>query len=138
MQVKQDSTFCIDPEFAFYGPMGFDTGAFLANMLLSYFSHAANKGDEYAEWVLEQTIIYYETFETLFLQLWNDAHAAGKVGDLYPTNQFQGDVLVAAQKSYMAELWRDTRGFAGMKMIRRIVGTLRSQHIILYQSAYQT
>lgn len=36
--VTHDSTQVIDPEFAFYGPMGFDIGAFLANLILSYFS----------------------------------------------------------------------------------------------------
>jgi 5-methylthioribose kinase len=28
----------IDPEFAFYGPMGFDLGAILANFFLAYLS----------------------------------------------------------------------------------------------------
>lgn len=36
--VTPDSTHVIDPEFAFYGPMGFDVGAFLGNLFLSFFS----------------------------------------------------------------------------------------------------
>jgi hypothetical protein len=45
----------IDPEFAFYGPMGFEIGALLANFLLSYFSQPGhNNGDGYADWVLQQ------------------------------------------------------------------------------------
>ena len=31
----ESTTFVIDHEFAFYGPMGFDVGAFLANLLLA-------------------------------------------------------------------------------------------------------
>jgi 5-methylthioribose kinase len=34
-QAKEGSTFVFDAEFAFYGPMGFDIGAFVANLVLS-------------------------------------------------------------------------------------------------------
>lgn len=46
--VTQDSTKCIDPEFGFYGPMGFDVGAFLGNLILAYISqdgHATAQDD---------------------------------------------------------------------------------------------
>ncbi|MFP3340817.1 phosphotransferase, partial [Micrococcus sp. SIMBA_131] len=33
--VTEGSTKVIDPEFAFYGPAGFDVGAFIANITLS-------------------------------------------------------------------------------------------------------
>jgi 5-methylthioribose kinase len=67
-------TFVIDPEFAFYGPMGFDTGAFIANLFLSYVSQSGhnNNGEAYADWVLEQIIVFWTTFETEFLKLWNN------------------------------------------------------------------
>ena len=48
VMVTHDSTQVIDPEFAFYGPMGFDIGAFLANLILAYFSqdgHADDRND---------------------------------------------------------------------------------------------
>lgn len=38
IMVSSESTKVIDPEFAFYGPIGFDLGAFIANLLLSFFS----------------------------------------------------------------------------------------------------
>ncbi|GKB47657.1 methylthioribose kinase, partial [Tanacetum coccineum] len=47
--VTQDSTQVIDPEFAFYGPMGFDIGAFLGNLILAYFAqdrHADRGNDQ--------------------------------------------------------------------------------------------
>jgi 5-methylthioribose kinase len=46
--VTPDSTQVIDPEFAFYGPMGFDIGAFLGNLILAYFAqdgHADQAND---------------------------------------------------------------------------------------------
>ncbi|KAM0923682.1 hypothetical protein ACQ4PT_005362 [Festuca glaucescens] len=38
IMVTTDSTQVIDPEFAFYGPMGYDIGAFLGNLILAYFA----------------------------------------------------------------------------------------------------
>lgn len=46
--VTQDSTQVIDPEFSFYGPMGFDIGAYIGNLILAYFSqdgHADQAND---------------------------------------------------------------------------------------------
>jgi 5-methylthioribose kinase len=45
----------IDPEFAFYGPMGFEVGALLANVFLAYFAQPGHaNGPQYAAWLLEQ------------------------------------------------------------------------------------
>ena len=38
VMVTEDLTVVIDPEFAFYGPMGFDIGCFLGELLLAFFS----------------------------------------------------------------------------------------------------
>lgn len=38
MMVTRESTQVIDSEFAFYGPMGYDVGAFLGNLILAYFA----------------------------------------------------------------------------------------------------
>ena len=46
--VTPTDTKVIDPEFAVYGPIGFDPGAFMANLLLAYLAqdgHAAHAGD---------------------------------------------------------------------------------------------
>jgi len=48
VMVTRESTQVIDPEFAFYGPMGFDIGAFLGNLILAFFSqdgHADQAND---------------------------------------------------------------------------------------------
>lgn len=123
VMVMENSTFVIDPEFAFYGPMGFDLGAFISNLLLNYFSHESKgtaAGTEYAEWILSQAIVFYETFQKDFLSLWNAAVAKGHHGEL--NSQCTGEAFHNIQKSYMQRLFADTLGFTGMKMIRRIVG----------------
>ena len=43
IMVTATETKVIDPEFAFYGPMGFDIGAVIGNLLLAYFARPAMK-----------------------------------------------------------------------------------------------
>lgn len=60
--VTFESTQVIDPEFAFYGPMGFDVGAFLGNLILAYFSqdgHADGKNDRKVCLIYNWSLIHY-------------------------------------------------------------------------------
>ncbi|MCH93396.1 methylthioribose kinase-like, partial [Trifolium medium] len=53
VMVTRESTQVIDPEFAFYGPIGFDIGAFLGNLILAYYSqdgHADQANDRKSNW----------------------------------------------------------------------------------------
>ena len=72
-----EDTKIIDSEFAFYGPMGFDIGALLANLLISFFSqdgHDVKKGDgeKYKIWILESINKVWNNFELKFLNLWKE------------------------------------------------------------------
>eukprot|EP00611_Tribonema_gayanum_P011956 TRINITY_DN2240_c0_g1_i2.p1 TRINITY_DN2240_c0_g1~~TRINITY_DN2240_c0_g1_i2.p1 ORF type:complete len:826 (-),score=232.08 TRINITY_DN2240_c0_g1_i2:415-2892(-) len=126
IMAKDGSTFCIDPEFAFYGPMGFDTGAIIANLLLAYCSQpghatAAEPRAAYADWILDQMVALHTGFEKEFLALWSDE--ANRKGDHTPQGHFAaGAELGLAQAQFMGRLFSDTLGFAGAKMIRRIIG----------------
>ncbi|GAB2218154.1 hypothetical protein Droror1_Dr00001372 [Drosera rotundifolia] len=126
VMVTQDSTQVIDPEFAFYGPMGFDIGAFLGNLILAFFSqdgHASKENDRknYKSWILETIQDTWNLFERKFLALW-DENKDGK-GDAYlPQIYDNPDVWLLVQKKYMEELFHDSLGFGAAKMIRRIVG----------------
>lgn len=113
--VTPESTKVIDPEFAFYGPMGFDIGAVLANLLLHYVSlsgriqNMSSRQDREAE-LLQMVQDVWTEFETRFRALW--------VSDLVdPMAKTPG-----YQHLYVQQLFRDTVGFAGAKMVRRIVG----------------
>jgi 5-methylthioribose kinase len=133
----EGSTYVIDPEFAFYGPIGFDVGAMLANLFLAYFSQFghglqsnADRSD-YAEFILIQLVTFYEQFEAGFLQLWsNNTHGADSitrnVGDMFPVSLFEhGDgttCLAQAQAAYKRKIFVESLGFAGCKMLRRVVG----------------
>jgi 5-methylthioribose kinase len=127
VMVTESNTRVIDPEFAFYGPIGFDLGAFLGNLLLSWYSqpgHATEQDDRlaYQDWILEQVEIFWASFRSNFLSLWaENAH-----GDVLSTSMFarpeEASTLEAARHEFLNRLFTDMLGFGACKMIRRIVG----------------
>ena len=121
------NTRVIDPEFAFVGPMGFDVGAIIANLLLNYFcqiGHECNgeSRDEYRDWVLKTVEQVWTGFRRKFVKLWE---SEGK-GDGFPrvlySNPGEATVLAREREEFMDRLFQDTLGFAAAKMIRRLVG----------------
>ena len=128
VMVKEGSTFVIDPEFAFYGPMGFDIGAILANIALAYFAQTAydsyGSREDYQAWLLTQMIALHKGFENKFIALWNDSISdASTDSEMFRKTIFNDtESIKSAQTRFMGQLWADTIGFMGMKMIRRIVG----------------
>uniref|UniRef100_A0A0D3G1G9 S-methyl-5-thioribose kinase n=1 Tax=Oryza barthii TaxID=65489 RepID=A0A0D3G1G9_9ORYZ len=126
IMVTPDSTQVIDPEFAFYGPMGYDIGAFLGNLILAYFSqdgHAdqANDRKAYKKWILKTIEDSWNLFHKKFVELWNK-HKDGNGEAYLPPIYNSSELLRLAQKKYMTSLFHDSLGFGSAKMIRRIVG----------------
>ncbi|CAO2814896.1 unnamed protein product [Amaranthus hypochondriacus] len=126
VMVTQDSTQVIDPEFAFYGPMGFDIGAFLGNLILAFFAqdgHANQENDRkvYKKWILRVLADTWNLFHKKFVSLW-DENKDGP-GEAYLPHIYNNpDVLQLVQEKYMQDLFHDSLGFGSAKMIRRIVG----------------
>jgi 5-methylthioribose kinase len=127
IMVTESQTRVIDPEFAFYGPMGFDVGAIIANLLMAWFASAGHErapGERRAfeNWVLETVETVWREFARKFLDLWR----ANATGDAYPAALFAGEKgaarLEAERQAYAARLFGDTVGFAAAKIIRRIFG----------------
>jgi 5-methylthioribose kinase len=131
VMVTAEDTRVIDPEFAFVGPMAFDVGAIIANYLLSFFSHRGQSvdgsPDSYCDWILEQTQVLWTVFEAEFTKLW----MAQPSGETFAQGLFESADSAAAlglhRKVFMQRLFRDTLGFAGCKMIRRILGLAHVQ-----------
>jgi 5-methylthioribose kinase len=107
--------------------MGFDVGAVIANLIMSYLAssgHETSPGERrsFEAWVLETIERVWTEFARKFLDLWR-AEAAG---DAYPAALFAGAdgaaYLEAERQAYMARLFSDTVGFAAAKIIRRILG----------------
>lgn len=112
IMVTETDTRVIDPEFAFFAPIGFDIGMYLANLFLSYFSH-----DDVAfkRWLLSQIDETWNIFKAEFSKLF----LARQSGDSYalPLN-----ILKPALEKILKDIWQDTVGFCGIEIIRRIVG----------------
>ncbi|GGG26219.1 S-methyl-5-thioribose kinase [Paenibacillus abyssi] len=114
--ITPESTKVIDPEFAYYGPMGFDIGAVLANLLLNYagqeyWSTEDRAREEYRAYLLDTIQAIWTQFDQKFRALW-DEHGVDRMAN--ETEDFQN--------FYMQSLLQDSIGYAGCKMVRRIVG----------------
>mmetsp|Transcript_20477 Transcript_20477/g.28723 ORF Transcript_20477/g.28723 Transcript_20477/m.28723 type:complete len:408 (+) Transcript_20477:71-1294(+) len=120
IMVTQTSTVAIDPEFAFYGPMAFDTGLLFANLFLSYFSQDGHgERNHYKEWILQVIQDTWNTFAFKFVELWDKEHT----GDVFcPSFYNTKKDLEKVQQHFLLRLLQDTLGFAAAEIIRRIVG----------------
>jgi 5-methylthioribose kinase len=124
IMVTENDTKVIDPEFAFYGPMGFDVGALLANLLMNFFSqngHENNPGErkDFKKWILNLINMIWIKFENKFCNLWDEYPK----GDGYPIQLFKNkNIIKTEQKNYLQNIYNDSIGFAGAKIIRRIFG----------------
>ncbi|MBN9027192.1 MAG: S-methyl-5-thioribose kinase, partial [Rhizobiales bacterium] len=126
VMVTESDTRVMDPEFAILGPIGFDVGAFIANLVMNFIAQpghatAADDRRETADWVLDQVPVYWNAFAGRFRALWETKAA----GDAYPAAMFgPGDAaaLDAARTRLLDRIFADAIAYAGVKTIRRILG----------------
>lgn len=102
----------IDPEFAFYGPMGYDIGNVLANMIfaLANKTYLKNDAEEFTQY-LKKTIT--EIFDLTQAKLYQ------KYDEIVQFKIYKNE---AFQNKYIAGIISDSIGYAGTEMIRRVVG----------------
>jgi len=131
IMVTDDETMVIDPEFATYGPMGFDIGMLIANFFMAYYAQPGHIPDakmraDYQEWILSVITEIWTVFQDEFSRLWRSERR----GILYQASLFedQGDHLACEQAlaAHIDHIFTDMLGFAGVEMIRR---TLSLAHI---------
>jgi len=111
--VTENSTKAIDQEFAYYGPMGFDVGAVIGNLVLNYAAHEYHSPDpaqreDFRTYLLETIEAVWQVFEREFTRLWKEHNQE-------VTAQAEG-----YREDYLARLFADSMGFGGCKVIRRI------------------
>jgi 5-methylthioribose kinase len=85
IMVTESETRVIDPEFAFYGPMAFDVGAIIANLIMAYLASPGHEREPderrvFEEWLVETIGKVWTEFERKFLDLWRTEAR----GDVYP------------------------------------------------------
>jgi 5-methylthioribose kinase len=113
--VKADSTKVIDPEFAFYGPAGFDVGNVVANLIFAYENAEATIDDsyekeDYKNWLEETIVQVIELFKSKFRAAWDNAVTER-------TSKYKG-----FKEYYLDSILRDTAATAGCELCRRILG----------------
>jgi 5-methylthioribose kinase len=102
VMVSATGTRIIDPEFAFMGPMGFDSGAVLGNLAIAFIAHREQGHDEFAATVADDARTFWVTLVDTISGLW-------------PADE-------SWQERFITKLLVDSAHYAGAKMIRRIVG----------------
>ncbi|KVE34317.1 S-methyl-5-thioribose kinase [Burkholderia sp. TSV86] len=134
IMVNQNETFVIDPEFAFYGPLGFDIGVLLANFILAYFSHDwhgrfdSEASELYRSWLLEQIREIWLGFSNSFRKLWRNHKNIDKLNRV---NESQDDIIFSEIQDYaMNRFFCDAMGFVGCEIIRRIIGMAKVADIV--------
>ena len=109
--VKEDSTKVIDPEFAFYGPMGYDVGNVIANLMFAWSRALVTHANEkYVSWLEETIKDTVNLFAEKFLASWKE-----NVTDIMAKEQ-------DFDRWYLDSVLQDTASVTGMEMIRRIAG----------------
>ena len=117
----EDSIRVIDPEFATYGPMGFDLGMMLANFVMAYISQPAHRSPEdlasYQGWILDVIKDLVAAFNAEFSTLWHGERR----GVLFPHSLFEDQQHDASfpLQAKKREIWEDALGFCGIEMHRR-------------------
>ncbi len=110
----------IDPEFAQYGPMGFDLGMLIANYMMSYFSQPAHRGADladYQDWILSVITETFDSFDAEFRHLWTTE----RTGMLFPKALFedQGHDSGPACTDLLRDIRIDALIVCGIEMHRR-------------------
>jgi len=119
IMINQEETYVIDPEFAFVGPFGFDIGALIANLINNYIHHTiVSKDEDFQKWLLDVTKEILEKFQEKFLTYW-DEH---KDSALFVDGYLDEDTLKIYKEKFMNNILKDSVGFAGTKMARRVYG----------------
>ncbi len=113
--INEESTKVFDPEFAFYGPMGYDIGNVVANMFFAWNNGKATiedeaKREDFTSWVEESVETMIDMFITKY-HAYYDAH----VNDYMAKTE-------GFKEWYLDTILRDTAAVAGFELVRRIVG----------------
>ena len=116
--VTQDKTIVFDPEFAFYGPMGYDVGNVIANLIFAWNRGAAYGKDEFCSWCLQTVEEVVDNFKEKFLAY-------------FKTNarDYMAKTTEGFAEAYLAGIIADTASYAGTELIRRTAGMAQVKDI---------
>jgi 5-methylthioribose kinase len=113
--IKEDSTKVIDPEFAFFGPAGYDIGNVIANLVFAYENAEAtienrDSKEDYKNY-LEDTIVKVIDLFTYKFNKAYDENVKERVATYKGFKEY-----------YLDSIIRDTSAVVGLELVRRILG----------------
>lgn len=108
--INDESTMVFDPEFCFYGPMGYDIGNVIANLIFAWCNGDASVDEKFCAWV--ESAIKDTTDMTM--------DKLGKYFDEHVTDTMCK--TPGYKEYYLKTILEDTSAVTGLEMIRRIVG----------------
>lgn len=119
IMLNQKETYVFDSEFAFVGPFGFDIGALIANLVMSFISHnIQDDKQEYQRWILQIIVKIWNEFSKKFITLWKETKQSALILDGYASKE----TLETYQSKFILDILQDSIGFAGCKIMRRQLG----------------
>lgn len=122
IMVREDSTMVLDPEFAFYGPIGYDVGNVIANLIFAWISayvdmDSGEDRDNYLEYLTDTISRIPDLFREKALKIINGEsteHMTEATG---------------VPEWYLENVLTDAAGFTSLELIRRIIGSAKVKDI---------
>lgn len=115
--VTEVSTKVIDPEFAFYGPIGYDVGNVIAHLVFASVRGEAYEKTDFTNWAKQTLVDVVDQFNEKFATYWEE-----HVTEIMAKQP-------GFQTWYLEQVLADTAGIAGLELIRRIVGLAKVKDI---------
>lgn len=113
----------IDPEFAFYGPIGYDSGNVIGNLCLAWINKefTEENNEPFIQWIKR-------SIEDIMLQLHD------KMEKKLKESREDGICCEEFKKDYLESILEDTYGYAGTEMVRRVVGDSKVMEVTVVEN----
>lgn len=110
--VNEEGMKVIDPEFAFYGPMGYDIGNVIGNLFFAWANkyYTDSENIQFLDWVKNTILEIVDKVQ----QKMEEKYKEIVKFPIYTAEGFR--------KDYIAKAMADSLGYAGTEVIRRVVG----------------
>lgn len=116
--INQEGMKVIDPEFAFYGPMGYDIGNVIGNLFFPLIKTEMCEGSsQFTQWLREIISQIIDLVKEKLIREFNKQVTL----DIYLNSYFI--------ENYIDEVIFDTLGYAGTEIIRRTIGDARVREV---------
>lgn len=121
--ITKENTKVIDPEFAFYGPMGYDVGNLIANLFFALANGNAHGNKDFTDWIEKTIEDVVDQFIEKFRYKWDQ-----EVTELTAKQ-------AGFKEWYLSEVLTDTAAVTGLELTRRIIGLAKVKDITSIKSS---